>query len=165
MILLALSLTTVKASAQDVLNEIIRSSDAIINDTTRSLDERKIALFKWDAMNYLRDQILPAFLMLDKNANPDSLNMRIRFLNEQAYAMNVYVTVYQKRLQEAKEKNKYMVTSIFKQATFDHKLFNDPNTETTMTYYTRQDYPVQFCIDCNWVKTLAFIRKMDWSKI
>ncbi len=165
MILLVLSLTTAKASAQDVLNEIIRSSDAIINDTTRSLDDRKIALFKWDAMTYLRDKILPAFLMLDKNANPDSINTRIRFLNEQAYAMNVFISVYQKRLNEAKEKNKYMVTSIFKQATFDHKLFKDEDTEATMTYYSRQDYPIQFRLDCNWVQTLAFVRKLDWSKL
>lgn len=161
---LALSLAMVKASAQDVLNEVIRTSDRIINDTTKNLDERKIAMFKWDAMTYQRGKILPAFLMFDKKANPDSINQRIKFLNEQAYAMSVYITLFQKRMAEAKEKEQPMVARIFKQATYDHKLFHDSDTETTMAYNQRLDYPIQFCIDCNWVQTLAFIRKIDWSK-
>lgn len=165
LLFLALSLTSVKVSAQDVLNEILRSSDRIINDTTKNMDERKVALFKWDAMTYQRGKVLPAFLMLDKNANPDSINERIKFLNEQAYAMSVYITLYQKRMSEAKDKEKPMVARVFKQATYDHKLFRDPDTETTMAYNQRFDYPIQFCLDCNWVQTLAFIRKIDWSKL
>ena len=66
LLFLALCLTSVKASAQDVLNEIIRTSDRILNDTTKSLDERKTAMFKWEAMTYQRNKILPAFLMFDK---------------------------------------------------------------------------------------------------
>ena len=53
-LLVALSLFSVKSSAQDVLNEILRTSDIIINDTTKSLNTRKVALFKFDAMTYLR---------------------------------------------------------------------------------------------------------------
>lgn len=39
-LLFALTLSMAKASAQDVLNEVLRTSDAIINDTTKSMDER-----------------------------------------------------------------------------------------------------------------------------
>ena len=165
MILIALCLFSVKSSAQDVLNEILRTSDAIITDSTKSLEVRKVALFKFDAMTYLRGKILPPYVMLDKNANVDSLNHKIHYLNEQAYAMSVYITLYQKRLSEAKDKDKVIVTSLFKQATLDHKLFKDPDTEFTMTYCDRKDYPIQFCLDCNWVTTLAFIRSIDWSKL
>ena len=49
-LLFALTLSIAKASAQDVLNEVLRTSDAIINDTTKSMDERRTALFKFDAM-------------------------------------------------------------------------------------------------------------------
>ena len=153
------------AQAQDVLNEILRTSDRIINDTTKSLDVRRVALFKFDAMTYMRGKILPPYVMLDKNANRDSLNMRIHYLNEQAYAMNVYITLYQKRLDEANPKNRYIVTSLFKQATFDHKAFDDSDTEYTLSYYSTPDVPTPFCLDCDWVKTLAFIRTIDWSKI
>lgn len=164
-IILALSLFTVRANAQDVLNEILRSSDVIINDTTKSMDVRRTALFKFDAMTYLRGKILPPYVMLDKNANPDTLNAKIKYLNEQAYAMSIYISLYQRRMKEASTKNRYIVTSLFKQATFDHKLFKDTDTEFTLSYYSQTDAPIPFCLDCDWVRTLAFIRSIDWSKI
>ncbi len=165
MLFLALSLASVKASAQDVLNEVLRSSDAILNDTTKSLEVRQTALFKFDAMTYMRGKILPPYVMLDKNANADSINVKIQYLNKQAYAMSVYISLYQKRLNEASAKNKGIVKSLFKQATFDHKAFNDPDTEYVLGYFSSQDTPIPFCLDCDWVSTLAFIRSIDWSKI
>lgn len=109
-LLFALTLSIAKASAQDVLNEVLRTSDAVLNDTTKSMDERRIALFKFDAMTYMRGKILPPYVMLDKNLSKDTLNVKVRYLNEQAYAMSVYITLYQKRLKEASNKNKPLVT-------------------------------------------------------
>ena len=116
-LLFALTLSIAKASAQDVLNEVLRTSDAIINDTTKSMDERRTALFKFDAMTYMRSKILPPYVMLDKNLSKDTLNIKVRYLNEQAYAMSVYITLYQRRLKEASNKNKPLVTQFFKQKT------------------------------------------------
>lgn len=164
-LLFALTLSIAKASAQDVLNEVLRTSDAIINDTTKSMDERRTALFKFDAMTYMRSKILPPYVMLDKNLSKDTLNVKVRYLNEQAYAMSVYITLYQKRLKEASNKNKPLVTQFFKQATIDHKAFEDADTEFTLSYYNTPDAPIPFCLDCDWVSTLAFIRSIDWSKL
>ena len=155
----------VPASAQDVLNEIVKMSQATVNDTTQNIVVRKTAVFKYDAMSYLRSKVLPPNVLLEQKISADSLNACIKMLNEQAYAMNQYVTLYQKRLSEAKKRNKGMVRSLFKQATIDHKLFNDSDTEITLAYFNRSDYPIQFCLDCDWIKTLAFIRSIDWSKI
>ena len=153
------------ASAQDVLNEIVKTSLATVNDTTKSMEDRKLAIFKYDAMTYLRSKLLqPADVLKNKN-NLTAINQTIRILNEQALAMNEYITLYIKRLSEAKKKNQDIVTNLFKQATRDHKYFNDPDTEVTLAYYDRSDYPIQFCLDCDWVKTLAFIRTIDWSNI
>ena len=154
-------LTTTATKAQDVLNEIVKTSLSITNDTTLSREVRKAAVFKYDAMTYLRSKVLPPNVLLEQKISADSLNASIKMLNEQAYAMNQYITLYQRRLSEAKKRNK----SLFKQATFDHKLFNDSDTEITLAYFNRSDYPIQFCLDCDWVKTLAFIRSIDWSKI
>lgn len=164
-LLFALTLSIAKASAQDVLNEVLRTSDAILNDTTKSMDERRTALFKFDAMTYMRSKILPPYVMLDKNLSKDTLNVKVRYLNEQAYAMSVYITLYQKRLKEASKKNKPLVTQFFKQATIDHKAFKDEDTEFTLAYYNTPDVPTPFCLDCDWVSTLAFIRSIDWSKL
>lgn len=152
-------------AAQDVLNEIVKTSLATVKDTTQSMEVRKTAVFKYDAMSYMRSKILQPADLLKDSIDLKTINANIRILNEQALAMNQYITVYQKRLSEAKKKNKNIVTSLFKQATYDHKYFNDTDTEVTLAYYNRNDYPIQFCLDCDWVKTLAFIRSIDWSGI
>lgn len=160
-----MALTFAPASAQDVLNEIVKTSLATVNDTTKSLEVRKTAVFKYDAMTYLRSKLLQPADLLGKNVDLKKVNSTIQVLNEQALAMNQYVTLYQKRFSEAKKKNRDVVTNLFKQATRNHKLFNDTDTEVTLAYYDRKDYPIQFCIDCDWVKTLTFIRTIDWSGI
>ena len=109
-------LTTTATKAQDVLNEIVKTSLSITNDTTQSREVRKAAVFKYDAMTYLRSKVLPPNVLLEQKISADSLNACIKMLNEQAYAMNQYVTLYQKRLSEAKKRNKGMVRSLFKQA-------------------------------------------------
>ncbi len=152
-------------SAQDVLNEIMRTSLATTNDTTLSKEVRKVAVFKYDATTYLRSKVLLPGDLLSDSIDFAKLNANIKMLNEQAYAMYQYVGLYLKRLDEAKKRNKSMVKSLFKEATANHRLFNDKDEELTLAYYRRDDYPIQFCIDCDWVKTLAFIRSIDWSKI
>lgn len=161
--LVLLTTMMVPASAQDVLNEIVKMSQATVNDTTQNIVVRKTAVFKYDAMTYLRSKMLPASAVLSDNVDLKKFNEIIRTLNEQALAMNQYVTLYEKRLKEAKKKNKDVVMKLFKMATKDHPYFNDEDTEVTMAYYNREDYPVQFCLDCNWVKSLEFIRTIDWS--
>lgn len=153
------------ASAQDVLNEIVKTSKATANDTTLTLNERKVAVFKYDALTYLRSKLMQPSDVLNNQNNLSAINETVRILNEQALAMNQYVTLYLKRLSEAKKKNQDIVTHIFKQATRDHKYFNDVDTDVTLAYFDRNDYPIQFCLDCDWVKTLAFVRTIDWKDI
>ena len=162
-LLMGMALTPI--SAQDVLNEIAKSSLAIVNDSTQSIEVRKTAVFKYDAVTYLRSKLLQPADLVGDSIDLKAVNVAVKTLNEQAYAMNAYVDLYVKRLTSSKKKNRSIVSSLFKQATFDHKLFNDDDTEVTLAYYNRKDYPVQFCIDCDWVKTLAFIRTIDWSGI
>lgn len=151
------------ASAQDVLNEIVKTSLATVNDSTKDLETRKTAIFKYDAMTYLRSKLLKPVELMSKDVDLKKVNATIRTLNEQALAMNQYITLYQKRMLQAKKKNQSIVTNLFKLATFDHKYFNDDDTDVTLAYYNRTDYPIQFCLDCDWVKTLNFIRSIDWS--
>ena len=155
MTVMLMGMALIPASAQDVLNEIAKSSLAIVNDSAQSIE----------AVTYLRSKLLQPADLVGDSIDLKSVNAAVKTLNEQAYAMNTYVDLYIKRLASSKKKNRSMVSSLFKQATFDHKLFNDEDTEVTLAYYNRNDYPIQFCIDCDWVKTLAFIRTIDWSGI
>ncbi|WP_418868286.1 hypothetical protein, partial [Segatella hominis] len=104
-----MALTFAPASAQDVLNEIVKTSLATVNDTTKSLEVRKTAVFKYDAMTYLRSKLLQPADLLGENVDLKKVNSTIQVLNEQALAMNQYVTLYQKRFSEAKKKNRDVV--------------------------------------------------------
>lgn len=150
--------------AQDVLNYMMHNALETVNDTTKSLFERKVAIFKYDELTYIRGKILPAADMLSGNMNVDTLNAKIKQLNELSYAMHQYLQLYFKRLDECKKKNRDKVIFFFKRATIDSPLFNDEDKELVNTYYDRDDYPLQFCLDCDWEKALGVIRNIDWSK-
>ena len=47
----------------------------------------------------------------------------------------------------------------------DYPLFHDTDTELIRSYYDRDDYPLQFSLDCNWVQALKVIRAMNWAKL
>ena len=129
-----IALTFASASAQDVLNEIVQTSFATVNDTTQNIEVRKTAVFKYDAMTYLRSKLLQPADLLDKNVDLKKVNATIQVLNEQALAMNQYVALYQKRLYEAKKKNRDIETNLFKKATREHKLINEKDTEVKLAY-------------------------------
>lgn len=78
--------------------------------------------------------------------------------------MHQYLQLYFKRLDECKKKNRDKVMFFFKRATIDSPLFNDEDKELVNAYYDRDDYPLQFCLDCDWEKALGVIRNIDWSK-
>lgn len=103
-----MALTFAPASAQDVLNEIVKTSLAAVNDTTKSLEVRKTAVFKYDAMTYLRSKLLQPADLLGKNVDLKKVNSTIQVLNEQALAMNQYVTLYQKRFLRPKRRTEML---------------------------------------------------------
>ena len=51
--LLLLCLSYAESKAQDVYNEILKTSTAVANDTSKDLEVRKIATFKVDALKYM----------------------------------------------------------------------------------------------------------------
>ena len=56
-------------------------------------------------------------------------------------------------------------SSISISITMDYPLFHDTDSELIRSYYDRDDYPLQFSLDCNWVQALKVIRAMNWAKL
>jgi hypothetical protein len=163
--ILAIALTCLLAipvNAQDVMNDLLKSSTAIVNDTTKDLNDRKIAVFKVDELNYMKSKVTPDILAKFKDMN--FFNQKIKMLNEQSLAMKIYCDLYLKREAECKKRNKAKVKEIFKQATEENPLFQEEDEELNNSYYNRDDYPIQFALNCDWVKVLKLIRQLDWSK-
>jgi hypothetical protein len=155
MTLLMLCCIGVSASAQDIYNEVKRMQknfETVKYDKTKKLDERKVASFQWDAIEY----------MLFK-ANDDS-TFTERQLGEQTLALTEFVKLYFKRLSEkSKDKDKNIVVARFRNASLSNSLFNDLDKDLVLAYVNSSKFPTPFSLDTNWVKALAQIRSMSWD--
>lgn len=142
-------LSVLGVRAQSIYNEVrklMNSAEMLMNDTTKSLDVRKIACFKNDAIYYL----------IDRASKTDGFT-EVK-LGMEANAMIDFVNLYVKRLSEAKKKKeKDLVLLRFKNASLQYPLFNDPETEIVRGYVDNDGFITQFSIDTDWVKALAAV--------
>ncbi|MDD6553293.1 MAG: hypothetical protein PUF37_06880 [Prevotellaceae bacterium] len=157
-----LAFLVLPASAQDVLNYVAKEAEKICNDTTLDIQQRKVAVFKYDECSYLKSKMAPK--MMSDSVSIDEKNRLIKEANEQVYNMVQYLTVYEKRLKDCKKKNRELITATFKKATLDCPLFKDNDEDLVHAYSNRTDYPTPFSLDCDWSKALQLIRGIDWSK-
>lgn len=151
MTLLLTCTCVVSSSAQAIYNEVRRMQktfELIKADESLKLDDRKVATFKWDAIEY----------MLYK-AGEDS-TFTEQQLGEQTFAMTEFVALFQKRLAEAGNSKSKRLNTLerFKDASISHSLFADNDKQLTLAYYNNADFVTQFSLDTDWVKALADIR-------
>lgn len=119
-----------------------------MNDTTKSLDVRKIACFKNDALYYIIDRA-------SKTEGFTELKLGV-----EANAMIDFVNLYVKRLSDAKKKkDKEAILMRFKDASLAHPLFDDPETELVRGYVNNDNFLTQFSIDTDWVKALEQVKQ------
>ena len=91
LILAMICATIADASAQEILKEVKRlekQAETFANDTTKNLNERKIACFKYDAIYYL----------IDKGSQEGTFTEYD--LGEQTNAMIEFVNLFVKRLSQ-----------------------------------------------------------------
>lgn len=154
-VLMAACLPT-QMQAQQIYNEVTRMQKMFLSvkqDKSKSMDERKVASFKWDAIEY----------MLYK-AKDDS-TFTEKELGEQTYAMTDFVNLFVKRLSEAgnNKNKKEIVLQRFKNASINNSLFNDMDKDLVLAYYNSDKFITQFSLDTNWINALAVIRSKNWD--
>lgn len=146
---------TANARAQQIYNEVKRmqkSFSTIKYDKNKSMDKRRVASFKWDAIEY----------MLFKAKEDNTFTEKK--LGEQTIAMTDFVNLYFKRLAEANTKSKREIaTSRFKNASINNSLFNDMDKDLVLGYYNNAKFPTPFSLDTDWVKALKEIRSKNWN--
>ena len=142
---------TLNVSSQDIFNEVKKLKDnaeALMNDTTKDLETRKIACFKNDALYYL----------IGKAATEDTFTEYE--LGVQANATIDFVNLYMKRMAEVKKKkDRELIMIKFKDVTIQNSLFNDPDKELVYAYVDNDKYITQFSLDTDWTKALEAVRK------
>lgn len=136
-------------NAQDAYNEIRSKSVAQVNDPLTNDMVRQINQFKVDALDYM--------LIKMREQMPDSNAI---FLDHQAVSMNGFIGLYIKKILEFKdlpEARQVKIIKKFMDASYSNPLFNDPDTELTLGYYSKGDCLTRFSLDTDWQKALAAI--------
>ena len=140
------------AQAQDVYNELRQKNKELIENPQTNELVRHISQFKFDALNYLAIKM--------KEEMPDS---SVIFLDQQALAMNQYVTFYIKKLVEFNEMPQALqteMTKMFMDTTLNTPLFRDKDKELTLSYYNNGESLTRFSLDTDWIKAYETIEKM-----
>ncbi len=136
------------AFGQEAYNEAIRMAKAVADDTSRSLEERKIATFKKDALYYLGSQ--------SYKLTPDSSATMLDF---QALALFKFINLFQGRIAMSPKKDRAAIINLFKSVSLAHPRFNDPNKEMVLAYITNEGYLTKFSLDTDWVAAYDDIRR------
>ena len=105
----------INSQGQEIFKEvkhIQESAEALANDTTKNLESRKIACFKYDAIYYLIDKaaVEPTFTEYELGLQADAM---IEFVN--------YFVARLKGTDKAKDKD--LLKAKFKAATINNSLF------------------------------------------
>lgn len=141
---------TIKAASQAIIKEVRRimyQAELVKNDTKRSIEERKIATFKADAIFYL----------ITKAAKTEHFTEYE--LGKQTTAMIDFVNSYIKRLSHtSKKSDKEVLMARFRNASLQNPLFYDSEKEVTQAYVGNNKYITQFSIDTDWVKAYQAIK-------
>lgn len=141
------------ATAQEIYKEvrrIMQKQEAIKSDAQKSLEERKLATFKWDAIYYM---------MVKAGDN----HLSSYDLGAQTSAMIDFVNLYINRLSAEKKKaQRNLIISRYKNVTIQNALFNDMDKDIIYAYVDNENFLTQFSLDTNWVKALEEVRKNNW---
>ena len=146
--------------AQEVFNEVVKIAKANSEDTSKTLETRKVATFQMDALSYMamkvRDEVLA------DTTSVENLNANINYLNEQSLAMYKFVTFFVESVMKARrDKDKELVVARFKKASLDNPYFNDTDKELTLAYFDKEGYITQFSLDTDWQKALQQVRYVE----
>lgn len=135
-------------SAQDAYNEAIRMAKEVADDTSKPLDDRKVATFKKDALYYLGRQAY--------KLTPDS---SVTMLDYQALALFQFINLFYGSYKMSPKKDRPAIIERFKRVSLAHPRFNDPDKAYVLAYITTPGYITQFSLDTDWVAAYNDIRK------
>ncbi len=146
---LAFICLTAGTNAQNVYNEIRKNaSDLVANPTTNNM-VRQINQFKVDALDYM--------IIKMREQMPDSSAI---FLDKQAYAMNTFINVYIRKVLDNKDMPQAQIVKImqfFMDVSYSNPLFNDPDKELTLGYYSNGECLTRFSLDTDWRRAVAAV--------
>lgn len=82
------------------------------------------------------------------------------FLDKQAYAMNTFINVYIRKVLDNKDMPQAQIVKImqfFMDVSYSNPLFNDPDKELTLGYYSNGKCLTRFSLDTDWRRAVAAV--------
>ncbi|MBP3725737.1 MAG: hypothetical protein J6I60_00780 [Bacteroidaceae bacterium] len=145
--------STLPVSAQEVYKEVLRLSEKTVANRELSVEVRKVAQFKVDALEYM--------LRKTRELMPDS---NVTVLDYQAFALYDYVNLYTQQLaKNSKKKERQRIMQLFQQCSLQNARFFDTDREITMAYVNSMQHITRFSLDTDWVAALSEVRQQLYS--
>lgn len=159
-LLVVLAATLTVQAQEHVFQTIYNMAQKTAYDPQASDAERNIARFRMDAVTYLNTQTLSLLTDTARAVSDEESAHLIQQLDSMAYFMYDYIDVFLKEYRRVKSnKDKDRVLKIFRDASLQNPLFNDPDIEIVWAYSNSEDVLTRFSLDTNWVKALAAARR------
>ncbi len=134
------------SQAQEVWKEVRRLAKEVADNTEKDLQTRKIATFKIDALDYMRQRYYEA--MLDSTVSSFYYK-----LDHQAYALYDFVNQFVDQFsKQEKKKDKQSVIDTFKRTSLENCKFFDLDKDLVEAYILKPGYLTQFSLDTDWEK-------------
>ena len=144
--LLALFIFNVNINAQDVYNAIRSKALLSASDPSGNPMLKKFNQFKVDALDYMAIKM--------KEQMPDST---ATFLDKQAFAMNNFINLYMQNIVDTQNQPanyQIYIIKIFMDASYSNPLFNDPDKELVLSYYSDGNSLTRFSLDTDWCRAI-----------
>ena len=125
--------------AQEVFNTMLEKATSVVNSEDRNDYNTKINYFYYTELNYM------------KNKSKASNQAGFKVLDEQAYAMQEFVTDFFKQMAAANDKNRKNVIKIFVNATRENPHFDDKDNQTTLSFVSDPEYITPFSLNTDWI--------------
>lgn len=134
--------------AQEVFNTLLEKASEVVNTNDINDYNTKINYFYFTALNYMKSQ-----------AKPQN-TAQYKVLDEQALAMQAYVTDFIAWISQTKdEERRRKGVEVFVKTSADHPFFNDKDLETVSSFIDDSNYITPFSLDTDWVTAHKEVKK------
>lgn len=136
--------------SQEVYNYVLENATRMVNSPTTNFTQTRIAQFKRNTLIYMKSKAFETMPTVTEE-----------FLNTQAYFLSEFLSFFfdeilrDRKLDEETRKQKIY---LFMDASVSNPLFNDPDTETTLSYIKEGSELTPFSIDTDWQKAFVAVK-------
>ena len=134
--------------AQDVYNYLFENANKVVSNPKANFTSVSIARFKLAALTYMRGK------------KPGD----VQFLNNQAYYMSEYLTLFMNEMVKGKDKKRSsFIVKTFMETSLQTPMFNDTNYATVRAYVSDKDL-TPFSLDTDWEKAYIAVKNQIAKK-